>query len=229
MPAISVIICSHNKPQYVMQAIQSVIDQTMTDWNAILVDSGVLLDSGFFSQIKDSRIEIVRSNEPKDLPNAASWVFNRVLDSGKISGELVMYLCDDDVFYPNAFESIWDFYNKNGKPDAFYGHEHYGLGRNGQTIIQSQRIADIPRGMKAGGARLDGVVDYLQLCHTAKLIDAIKKAFPNESVHSERAEDRRHADGIFFEKLATLTPVIPMNTWIGINRRTEVSIAEVNG
>lgn len=227
MPAISVIICSHNKPQYAMQAVRSVVGQTMKDWNAILVDSGVLIDKGFFSKINDNRIQILRSNEPKDLSktsNPAAWVFNRLIDSGKISGELVMYLCDDDFFYLTAFDSLWSFYNRNGKPDAMYGHEHYGSARDGKTTIKGFRIADVPRGMKAGGARLDCVVDYLQFCHTAKIIDNIRKSLPNEPIHSERFEDRSHADGIFMERVGIITPVVPVDAWVGVNRRVETSV-----
>src|SRR4051794_34427986 len=113
MPNVSIIILSHNKPDFVKEAVQSVLDQTHQDWEAVLIDSGVLLKQGFFDYIKDERIEVVPSGETPEMAkqmNIASWCFNKLLRSGRLQGELIMYLCDDDVLYKEAFETFWDFY-----------------------------------------------------------------------------------------------------------------------
>src|SRR5690349_2212830 len=112
MADVSIILVSHNKPQFVKEAVQSVLDQTFQNWEAVLVDSGVLLNQGFFKYIKDKRFTVMPSGETPELAQTktmATWCFNNVLNSGKLSGELIMYLCDDDILYPKAFETFWKF------------------------------------------------------------------------------------------------------------------------
>ena len=49
-PSMTVVIVSHNKPDLLAEAVQSVLDQSFTDWQGILIDSGLLYDRGFFEQ-----------------------------------------------------------------------------------------------------------------------------------------------------------------------------------
>lgn len=46
MPDLSILIVSHNKPRFAKAAVQSVLDQTYSSWQGILMDSGVLLNQG---------------------------------------------------------------------------------------------------------------------------------------------------------------------------------------
>src|SRR5580698_772400 len=94
MPSVSIIILSHNKPAFVKEAVQCVLDQTHQDWEAVLMDSGVLLNQGFFNFITDKRIRVIPSGEEAGLnkrKNVASWCFNQWLNSGEARGELIMY------------------------------------------------------------------------------------------------------------------------------------------
>ena len=73
MPSFSIIIVSHNKPKCVKEAVQSVLDQTHQDWEAVLIDSGVLLEQGFFDIIKTSasgscKLERTRHRKTKLMP-----------------------------------------------------------------------------------------------------------------------------------------------------------------
>src|SRR6185295_7307944 len=116
MPGISLIILSHNKPTYVKEAVQSVLSQTYTDWEVVLVDSGVLLKQGFFDYLKDPRITVIASEETPEIvknKTISCWCLNRVLNSGRLKGELFMYLCDDDLLYPAAFTTFLDYYTAN--------------------------------------------------------------------------------------------------------------------
>jgi spore maturation protein CgeD len=225
MPGISVIIVSHNKPQFVKEAVQSVLDQTYQDWEAVLMDSGVLLKQGFFDYITDKRIRVVPTGETPDLVrrvNMASWCFNEALNSGKLTGELILYLCDDDIFYKDAFETFWKYYTAhNREPQAMYGSQDIGLiGRDGQLRIIGQRIADRPAGQFCHGRKLDCKVDYLQFCHTRAILDKVGAAYRTTRYHSENREDNFHADGVFMEKVGALTTVYPIVKLVSMNRRT---------
>jgi len=225
MASISIIILSHNKPQFIKDAVQSVLDQTHQDWEAFLVDSGVLLRQGFFDYLKDPRIHVVPSNETPEMAksmNMASWCINEILNSGRLRGELIMYLCDDDLLYKEAFETFWKYYTEhNREPQAMYASQDVGLvDREGRVRIIGRRVAKRPAGRFCGGARLDCKVDYLQFCHSRAILDKMRETYKTTRYHPEDKSEAYHADGIFMEQVGALTKVHNIDKLVSINRRT---------
>jgi hypothetical protein len=225
MAGLSILIVSHNKPRFAKAAVQSVLDQTFADWQGILMDSGVLLSQGFFDYLKDPRLKVIPSGETPELArtkNMASWCFNRLLNSGQVNGELIMYLNDDDLLYPAAFETYWSFYQQSDRaPQAMYASQDIGLvDPNGDTQVIGRRVADRPGGRCCKGRKLDCQVDYLQFCHTAKILDKFREAYKTTQYHSEDKRDAHHADGIFMEQIGALTKVYNIDKVLSMNRRT---------
>jgi hypothetical protein len=229
MADLSVIITSHNKPRFAKEAVQSVLDQTHQNWHGILVDSGILLKQGFFDYLRDPRLKVVPSGETPELArtkNMASWCFNRVLNSGELTGELVLYLNDDDLFYPEAFATYWQFYvQRQREPQAMYSSQDVGLvDREGSTKVVGRRVADRPAGRFCKGRRLDCKVDYLQFCHTAKVLGRLHEKYHTTQYHSEDKRDAYHADGIFMEQIGALTRIYNIDKVLSMNRRTVDSV-----
>jgi spore maturation protein CgeD len=229
MPDISVIIISHNKPVFVKEAVQSVLDQTHQNWEAVLMDSGVLYEKKFFDYLSDPRIKVMPSGETREQAASllmTSWCFNRLLNSGTLRGELILYLCDDDIFYPEAFATFWNYYvEHNREPDAMYSSQDIGVvDQSGGTQIVGQRIARRPAGKFCRGAKLDCKVDYLQFCHTARILEKYRAAYKTDQYHTEDRRERHHADGIFMERIGNLTTVHPVPKVLSVNRRTADSV-----
>lgn len=229
MPDFSIIIISHNKPALVKQAVQSVLDQTHPSWEAILVDSGVLLGQGFFNYLTDPRITVEPSGETPDMAktrNMASWVCNQVLNSGRLKGELIMSLCDDDILYPEAFATFWDFYTRRQRePQAMYASQDIGfINQNGKMIVVGRKLADRPAGRFCQGRKIDLEIDYLQFCHTAKMLERYREAYNTTEYFSEDRQHATHADGIFIENMGALTTVHNIEKTLSMNRRTTESI-----
>jgi glycosyltransferase involved in cell wall biosynthesis len=93
-PEISVICCNYNHAQYIEQAVQSIVNQTFSNWELLIVDDGSTDNS------KEVINEIVkldkeRIREPIFLPqNKGKWfALNTAL--AKANGKLVT-LCDAD-------------------------------------------------------------------------------------------------------------------------------------
>jgi spore maturation protein CgeD len=224
------LLLSHDKPAFVGEAINSLLIQTFPDWEAIVFDSGVLYDQGFFTRLpgmSDSRLRLIRSWETEDLRKTrtiASWCFNECFRMGLVSGDYVTYLCDDDFLYPNAFQAFFDYAREHPEAQAMYaGVDMTAVNAQGQIVYSSSIPADGIRGGCCQGGPLDCHVDYLQLCHKRDLFHF----FSEDEFWPESIELKRHADGIFMEKIGERFPIYPVPVKIGQNRKVPSSINAV--
>lgn len=217
---ITCILVSHNKPQYVNEAIESVLNQEYQDWQCILVDSGILYDQGFF-QIKDQRFEVRKSNENSYVKNnkaPAPWCFNECFRKNWVKGELICYLCDDDIFYSNAFGVFVDFKKENPHVEAMYASQDTAIiDLQGNRYPTGERRALEVMGSAGQGRSPDCVLDYLQFCHTLDILKRRKQYWP------EKKSTQHHADGVFMAKIGSIVPIYPIDIKIGQNRRTPIS------
>jgi spore maturation protein CgeD len=227
MPFLTCILTSHNKPQYLPEAINSLLAQTMEDWETIIFDSGVLHDQGFFEQLevsKDPRFRVIRSWETEELRQTktiASWCTNECFRQGLVQGKFVSYLCDDDLLYANAFQAFYDFVQTNPEVQAMYASvDMTSVTADGEEVYFRESVASEMKGRCCGGGPLDYHVDYLQLCHSSDVL----KQFPSNEYWPEDKDLIRHADGIFMEKLGDLVPIHPVPVKIGQNRKVPCSL-----
>lgn len=100
-PKISVVMSTYNRAGIVGEAIESVLNQTETDFEFIIIDDGSK-DNTFdvlkkYAQ-KDSRIKVLRNEQNKGL----IYSLNRGLDEAK--GELIARMDDDDAMIPWRLE-----------------------------------------------------------------------------------------------------------------------------
>ena len=93
MPTISVVMPVHNAAPYVRQAIMSVVRQTCSDWELIVVDDGSTDGSDRVLAAFGNRIRLV--TQPNAGPSVAR---NRGLELA--SGDYVAFLDADDEWHP---------------------------------------------------------------------------------------------------------------------------------
>jgi glycosyltransferase involved in cell wall biosynthesis len=92
-PLVSVIIPTYNRARLIGQSIQSVLNQTYTNWELIIVDDGSSDDTeSAIAQYNDSRIHYIRFSH--------SGILGKVRNSGmKIAkGDLIAFLDSDDLW-----------------------------------------------------------------------------------------------------------------------------------
>jgi glycosyltransferase involved in cell wall biosynthesis len=220
---VSCICVCHNKPDVTHEAIGSILGQTFPDWEALVVDSGVLYDAGYYEKFAwraDRRIKLIRSHETDETRRTramAPWCFNECFRRGLVRGELVMYLCDDDVLYPRAFETFVSYCRQNPGARAMYGSQDVGaIYPNGWHAIVGERRATRPGGRSCDGRRMDCEVDYLQFCHRTDVL----KLFPDDEYWPEAKDTEEHADGLFMERVGAYVPIHPIDVKVSQNRRT---------
>lgn len=119
-PGVSVITASYNYERYLGEAIDSVLAQTMPDWELIIVDDGS----------SDSSPDIIRQYCEKDKrirsfhhPDNKNHGLTATLELGisVAKGTFIAFLESDDIWAPDCLEKRLELINKNGA-GALFNH-----------------------------------------------------------------------------------------------------------
>ena len=110
MPAISVIIPIYNVEKYLRRCLDSVKNQTFTDWEAICVNDGSPDNSAAILEeyaAMDARFKIVNKENGglSDARNAGMAV---------ASGDYILYLDSDDFIHPQTMEIAYSLAMRDG-------------------------------------------------------------------------------------------------------------------
>lgn len=103
MPEISVIVPVYNTEKYLDRCIRSIIDQTFSDFELILVDDGSKDNSGFICdewEKKDSRIKVIHQKNA-----GAGAARNAGLAIAK--GNYINFVDSDDWITPEMYEILY--------------------------------------------------------------------------------------------------------------------------
>lgn len=196
-----VILSSFNRPRLVRLAIRSVLCQTVRDWRLVVADDGS--DARTLGSIKaeisgDHRC-LVLSSAPdgsvrrRDGARRATLMINTALRL--VEGEIIHYLCDDDIFHRERLE-VFDSLFSNKAVEVGYGRLGH-LDVSGRTIGGPefpQSVAD-PRSM----------IDHCQFAHRASVMGGM----PSWPIP---------ADGFYAIDSLFLTELAKHHTFSGIDR-----------
>ena len=127
-PIVSVIMPTFNSAIYIAESIESVLDQTFTAWELIIVDDNssdntLEVISEYIK--KDERISVVKLKVNQGVSNARN---QGVLNA---EGVYIAFLDSDDLWHPNKLEIQVSFHNKN--PTYKISHTDYSnFNQNGK-------------------------------------------------------------------------------------------------
>ncbi|MDL1967958.1 MAG: glycosyltransferase [Deltaproteobacteria bacterium] len=115
-PKISVIIPLFNHEKYIKEAVYSVLEQTFSDLELIIINDGSIDGSEeIVKQIKDERIKYYYQKN-----KGAHNTINRGIKLAK--GEYISILNSDDVYYTNRFEEFLEILEDNNSINAVFSH-----------------------------------------------------------------------------------------------------------
>lgn len=115
---VSIIMPSWNTDRFIAETIQSVIDQTYTNWELIIVDDCSSDNTNqIVASFEDERIKYLHNE--KNL--GAALTRNKALREAK--GEWIAFLDSDDLWMPEKLEHQIDFMNENGYSLSFTEYE----------------------------------------------------------------------------------------------------------
>lgn len=113
-PSVSVIIPSYNYAAYIAGCIQSVLDQTFTDFEVIVVDDGSKDNTAdVVAQFNDPRVKYIYQ-ENKGLPGARNTGIRNA------AGTYLAFLDSDDKYHPRKLEIQLDFLEANPEVGLCY-------------------------------------------------------------------------------------------------------------
>lgn len=108
-PLVSVVIASYNKGRYIADTVSSVLNQTYSNWELIVVDDFSTDNSieRLQKYLSDNRISLVKN----EINQGANFCRNRGI--GLARGEYVIILDADDVLMPICIENRLSYVQQN--------------------------------------------------------------------------------------------------------------------
>jgi glycosyltransferase involved in cell wall biosynthesis len=135
-PAVSIIMLTYNRPQFIGRAIQSVVEQSFEDWELIIVQDGDQeLTKAIVNewQAKDARLRYFHRDSPGNVASALNFGVKQA------RGELIAILDDDDQ---------WLSHNKLSRQvDFLHTHPDY-IACGGGAIVIDEREKEQLRYLK---------------------------------------------------------------------------------
>lgn len=143
MAMVSIITPFYNAERFVKQTIESVIAQTFTDWEMIIVDDCSTDDSfNYLHQLVDNepRIKVLRLQRN----SGAAAARNKAIELS--TGRYIAFLDSDDVWYPNKLQCQLSFMELNHVDFCFSAYEkidEYGLFIGKVGVPQKASYSDL--------------------------------------------------------------------------------------
>lgn len=112
MPKVSIVLPTYNGEKYIRESIDSIISQTFKDWELIVVDDCSMDNTGNIVEgykKKDQRIKIIHNEQNQKLPRSLNIGFR------KAQGEYLTWTSDDNLYLPNALESMAKYLDEHDK------------------------------------------------------------------------------------------------------------------
>lgn len=98
-PIFSIVLATHNRPDFLKRALESALSQSLSDFEIIVVDDGSTLDnSHVMSEFELDNIKYIKNEKSLGVSGAR----NVGIENAK--GKYICFLDDDDAFHPAFLE-----------------------------------------------------------------------------------------------------------------------------
>ena len=150
-PAVSVIIPAYNAQKYLAFTVESVIGQTWSDWQCLIVDDGSTDETAATARelcARDGRIQLVQQSN-----SGVSAARNLGLEQSDGRAELVAFLDADDVWEPQALQLLVQALRAAPDAPAAHGCAYY-IDENGARAWPGVLEADGRQRYQLEGRRI---------------------------------------------------------------------------
>lgn len=133
-PRISIVTPSFNQGRFIEETIRSILNQTYTNFEYIIIDGGSTDDSVDLIKRYEDKLSYWISEPDKGQSDAINKGFKRA------TGEILCWVNSDDVLFPSCLEAIAKCYAKKDKPEIIHA---WGVYINDEGKIT--RLIRVPR------------------------------------------------------------------------------------
>jgi spore maturation protein CgeD len=189
MPRVSVLLTSYNRPAMLRDAVESVLAQTYTDFELIILDDNSPDVPGGVPELLTSwwnypQVRVYKDNvQPAERPVKVRYAVLANIGLRLARGEYITYLCDDDLYLPNRLAAMVARLDEGGC-QVVYGSQR--VTRNGVEQFTRHATHILPKASM--------VVDHSSVMHTAQ-------AAAEVGGWDEDRANWRHADATFWDRL----------------------------
>ncbi len=113
-PKVAVLMGTYNRPDYLKDAIRSVVNQSMKDWELLVMNDGGVDVEYVVNEFQDSRIHYFHDDVNRGLATRLNFGLQ------KARGKYIAYLGDDDMYYPNHLEVLARALDENADIGVVY-------------------------------------------------------------------------------------------------------------
>ncbi len=146
MPQVSIVMPAFNAAEHISDAIDSVIEQSFTDWELLVADDGSTDDTRAIVQsyvLRDSRITLHRNDLGKGPASARNCAASHA------TGEYLAFLDADDLWTPPKLQLQIELMTALGLHFTYTGYDH--IDTNGIFISRISVPSEINySGLKKG-------------------------------------------------------------------------------
>lgn len=132
-PVVSVIIPTYNQAELLQKALESVINQTFQNWEAVVIDNHSQDNTKeIIEMMNDGRIRYVV------FSNQGIIAASRNLGINHANGDYIAFLDSDDLWYPSKLSTCLEYFKKGA--DAVC----HGMWIRKDGVLESKFIPDPP-------------------------------------------------------------------------------------
>ncbi|CAM4260138.1 glycosyltransferase family A protein [Lederbergia lenta] len=215
-PKVTVIMTSYNKPELIGIAIKSVLDQSLKDFELLIMDDNSNMETINIIKefLNDPRVTLYKSDikdEDRYKKTRYATLINQALELAK--GEYISYITDDNMYKKNRLDLMSYLLNTNKEVNIVYSAQKLiHLNENYQPISSVTRKTE---GVLNKAAE---VVDHCSVMHRKSILDDIKKKYGN--YWDDDKKYWGYADAIFWNRLNEKHLFYPTLMVLDYNYRT---------
>ena len=179
MPKISVGVSAYNRKDYLRESLNSLLNQTIDDYEIIVVDDGSTDGTGEMVQREFPSVRYIYKENGGDASAK-----NRAAEAA--GGKYLVYLDSDDLFYPDSLERLLAPLEVSPVPACSYGM-YVRIDEHGNELKTKLKLAHYP-----SGNILPDLVRHIIVCNCGFL-------FPLEDFHKNGPFDTAKKVGYDYE------------------------------
>ncbi|MGN7297434.1 glycosyltransferase family 2 protein [Ferdinandcohnia sp. SAFN-114] len=223
-PKVTVILTSYNKPTTVGMAVESVINQTLPDWELFIMDDASNAETRSILQkyLQDKRITYINSeikNEDRYKTTRYATLINEAIS--KSTGKYLTYLTDDNLYERTRLEKMSNYLDKYPNRDIVYSKQKVRfIDSNGKCT------SEMIRNTKGVLSKPQNLVDHCSVMHTRNSLKKVQKRYG--SYWDDDPINWHNADAAFWGRLASIGPFYPLDEVLDICMKSPTSFQQLN-